>query len=105
MNTHSNLEPVAVRLQRQVDVAEQTLIHERSDGQAIDSESIGIIYTGSVQHSIPHNLLLDPELTPADRTLWMIMRELITNTRAPGYIPSPDKLSPGRNSTRTAVTK
>ena len=105
MNTHSNLEPVAVRLQRQVDVAEQTLIHQRSDGQAIDSESIGIIYTGNVQHSIPHNLLLDPVLTPADKTLWMVMRAFITNPRAPGYIPSRDQLSAGMNCSRPTITK
>src|SRR5690625_7862106 len=105
MNTHSSVYAVGVRLEQPVDAAELTLIDERSDGQAIDSESAGIIYTGNVHLSAPHDMLLDPVLTPADKTLWMVMRAFITNPRAPGYIPSRDQLTAGMNCSRPTINK
>src|SRR5690606_1835933 len=66
--------------------------HQKNVSDNTDS-GMGVIFTGNFHHSIPHNLLFDPVLNPADKTLWLIIRANIVNPQAPGYIPSRDELS------------
>ena len=102
-----NLAPQGDRLQQQVEVAEQTLISQRksADSGKDHSGGIGVIFTGNIHHTIPHNLLLDPILSPVDKTLWMVMRASITNPKSPGYIPSRDELSTAMNTSRPTITR
>ena len=88
----TNMNPMQIN--RQIDVAARNLLIQRRKHKDADSESgMGVIFTGNFQHAMPHNLLFDPILTPADKTLWLIIRANIINPQAPGYIPSRDELS------------
>lgn len=87
-----------MQLTRQIDVAERNLLIQRRhqrEAPASDATDpgMGVIFTGNFSHSIPHNLLFDPVLNPADKTLWMIIRANIINPQAPGYVPSRDELA------------
>jgi hypothetical protein len=87
-----------MQLTRQIDVAERNLLIQRrhqKEAPASDATDpgMGVIFTGNFSHSIPHNLLFDPVLNPADKTLWMIIRANIINPQAPGYVPSRDELA------------
>jgi len=103
MNPTSNQ---SVALQQSVQMAEQALRHRHKSsgtGEA-DQGSTGYVFTGNIQHVAPHNLVMDPVLSPTDKMTWIVMRAGIQNPQMPGSIPSRQQLADAVNCSPPTIT-
>ncbi len=93
-------------LQQVVQLAEQALRrrHESSGGNESDLGTVGYVFTGNIQQSAPHNLVMDPVLSPTDKMTWIVMRAGIQNPQMPGSIPSRQQLADAVNCSPPTIT-
>lgn len=93
-------------LQQVVQLAEQALRrrHESSGGNEGDLGTAGYVFTGNIQQSAPHNLVMDPVLSPTDKMTWIVMRAGIQNPQMPGSIPSRQQLADAVNCSPPTIT-
>jgi len=93
-------------LQQGVHMAEQALRrrHESSGSGDADVGSTGYVFTGNIQHAAPHNLVMDPILSPTDKMTWIVMRAGIQNPQMPGSIPSRQQLADAVNCSPPTIT-
>lgn len=93
-------------LQQSVRMAEQALRHrhESSGSTEADTGSTGYVFTGNIQHTAPHNLVMDPILGPTDKMTWIVMRAGIQNPQMPGSIPSRQQLADAVNCSPPTIT-
>ncbi len=83
-------------LREQIDAAAASLIQRGSQDRArrVGSDRTALLFSGSVHHSIPHELLFAGDgIGPTEKTIWSIMRALFTATTTLTEAPRRDEIA------------
>lgn len=85
----------------QIAIAENTLLQKR-DNQPHDE--MAVLFTGNWHESFPRQLIINPILTPTEKTTWQVIRLSIQNPQQPGAAPRRDELAQLINCSPPTVT-
>lgn len=64
-----------------------------------------ILFTGNIHHNVPHALLFSTDIGPTEKTIWQLMRALITNNQLASSAPRRIDIAAAVPCTEPTVTK
>lgn len=89
-------------IQRQINRAERDLVDQRT--QLDDDDGMAVLFTGNHHDAFPRHLVINPYLSPVEKTTWQVIRLSINDPHRPGATPRRNDLAAMVNCSPPTIT-
>jgi hypothetical protein len=89
-------------IQRQINRAERDLVDQRT--QLDDDDGMAVLFTGNHHDAFPRHLVINPYLSPVEKTTWQVIRLSINDPHRPGATPRRNDIAAMVNCSPPTIT-